>query len=1039
MAQNLEYGIRITADGSVVVSEAGKAKQALKRIGAEAEKSSAVASKFGLAVGAAAAAGAAAFTGLIKRTVDTAAAFDDLSESTGSTVENLSSLANSMAVSGVDMGTFTSLMNKLAVGLSGVDDEGGKAGKALAALGVQSKDPATAMKELAVSLDKYADGANKAALLTAIFGRGAAQYAGVLKDLARDTEMAATVTTDFAAEAENLQKEMARARIEVEALAVSIAGPLTTAVSSFLKMTRESGWSGFFAWLGLSSEDQANADQALAETQDKIARLQKMREELSIDTITNKVNNLLFGDIADIDKQLAVLQARASMLQSIANATTSYITGLNGDNRPDAPKPPSAEHTTKVKKAADTWNEMAAAVRRAYENALNWELAGQKIEDQLNAISAAYAEAYVKERDAYEAQLDKSQEAMRGLVVTMEQEVELLGLSNSQRRLAIALRELEASGIERESAEYAQLEERIRAAIGAEETYAVAESWAQVSASIRDDLTDAFMRAAASGRDFFKSLAASLVNMFSNLVLRPIIQGIVAPVAGSITGALGFSGNAAASGGGSLGGGSLGGIGNLGSLFGGFGSLGSGASISIGNIGSLGFLEGSLANFANIGGQLASGASGIMPAIGMAMPYIAAVAGIGMLVKGILDSNRGGPKSGGFAASGLVGALSNSDGGRWFTPNSADSAMQDLTKGLMTSYAQIIASLGGSGRAGFALGYDTDPQGTAPNRLHAGAFVGGQSVYDAALGDLGRDDAALQAALELESKRALLAALQASELPQQIAAVFNSVAASGASSETIDNLLAFGSAMKTVVDSIGGSVVDDARLAWERSQRSSVEVLRDMGAEVIRLANNMDGSTASMQALASATGDYRAAVVQTLVAIKQIEQDVAAMFGATRNSLEEFGLTPEELYDRYRRDADEAAALLASATDPASVQKLSERINNDINAAFNALGDDGKGQQRDPLLTYLNGIDALAASKLAALSASIGSSTTDPFAAANSALDGAAGKFAAAAGVQADAASTLERAAAKIDAAASRFETAVSTPMQAYVVANEVG
>ncbi len=830
---------------------------------------------------------------------------------------------------------------------------------------------------------------------------------------------------------------MARARIEVDALAVSIAGPLTTAVSSFLKMTRESGWGGFFAWLGLSNEDQANADQALAETQDKIAKLQKMREELSTDTITNKLNNLLFGDIADIDKQLAVLQARAAMLQSVANATTSYITGLNGDNRPDAPKPPSAEHTTKVKKAADTWNEMAAAVKRAYENALNWELAGQKIEDQLNAISAAYAEAYVKERDAYEEQLDKSQEAMRGMVVSMEQEVELLGLSNSQRRLAIALRELEASGIDRESEEYAQLEQRIRAALGAEESYAVAESWAQASASIRDDLTDAFMRAAASGRDFFKSLAASLVNMFSNLVLRPIIQGVMAPAAGSITGALGFGGNALASGiGSSLGAGNLFGLGGTGWL------SGIGDAI-FGGGGGAAFGAGFASPFSTLGsifsgaGEFASGSLALASGLGAAVPIIGGALAIASLA-GLFDS-KGGPKGGGFASAGSIGALPNADNGRWFTPNSGDADMRTAVTASLQSFNQLVASLGGSGTAGFALGYDTDPQGTAPNRLHAGAYVNGQQVYDAALGDLGRDDATLTAALALEAKRSVLAALQASELPQQIAAVFNSVSAAGASSDTIDNLLAFGAAMKAVIDSIGGSVVDDARLAWERSQRSSVEVLRDMGAEVIRLANNMDGSTASMQALASATGDYRAAVVQTLVAIKQISADVAAMFGATRNSLEEFGLSPEALYDRYRRDADEAAALLASATDPASVQKLSERINADINAAFNALGDEGKSQQKDPLMTYLNGIDALAASKLATLSASIGSSTADPFAAANAALDGAAAKFASAAGVQADAASTLERAAAKIDAAASRFETAANTPMQAYVVANEVG
>jgi hypothetical protein len=400
---------------------------------------------------------------------------------------------------------------------------------------------------------------------------------------------------------------------------------------------------------------------------------------------------------------------------------------------------------------------------------------------------------------------------------------------------------------------------------------------------------------------------------------------------------------------------------------------------------------------------------------------------------------KGGPKSGGFASAGSIGALSNADGGRWFTPSSDDKAMQAAVMGTLASYDQMLTSLGGKGSAGFALGYDTDPAGSAPNRLHAGAFVNGQSVYDAALGDLGRDDATLTAALETEAKRSLLAALQASELPAQIAAVFNSVSASGASSETIDNLLQFGSAMKVVVDAIGGSVVDDAQKAWERSQRTGVEVLRDMGAEVIQLAADMDGSAASMQALGNATTAYRQAVVQTLLAIKQISAQVEEMFGATRDSLETFGLDPAALYDRYRRDADAAAELLSTTTDPTQIQKLSERINADINNAFGALDDVGKAQQQGALLDYLDSIAALAQERLLAAGGLTAAGTVDPFAAANAALDGAAGKFDGAAGKMDASAASFATSVDRLDQAVTRFETVVDTPIRAVVVTNEVG
>jgi flagellin-like hook-associated protein FlgL len=242
--------------------------------------------------------------------------------------------------------------------------------------------------------------------------------------------------------------------------------------------------------------------------------------------------------------------------------------------------------------------------------------------------------------------------------------------------------------------------------------------------------------------------------------------------------------------------------------------------------------------------------------------------------------------------------------------------------------------------------------------------------------------------------------------------------------------------MKTAIDAISGSVVDDARIAWERSQRTSVDVLRDMGAEVVRLAGAMDGSAESMQALGQATSEYRSAVGATLLAIRQLGAEMTAMFSTTRDALETYGLSPEALYDRYRQDADAAMAMLASATDPESVRTLAERINADINAAFSALGDDGKSQQKDPLLEYLNGVDAFVQSKLATISASVSSSTADPFAAVNAALSNAASLFQK----QADG---MQGAVDKMDQVVDKMDRVVTnlgqTPLQAYVVTNEVG
>jgi hypothetical protein len=552
----------------------------------------------------------------------------------------------------------------------------------------------------------------------------------------------------------------------------------------------------------------------------------------------------------------------------------------------------------KAAMATDWWlkgmGDIADALKREDDERRKAIDAQAKQNEELNKAVQAGAKI-VEDIDKRTASYEKEIEAMemsKDAILAKEQ-ARLVELKNMA--LAADGYTEEVQAIERQI----DALNRLRGAYGAQDAAkaakAAADEWQRAADSIQNSLTDALMRGFESGKGWAENFVQTLKNLFGSLVLRPIIQGIVAPVAGGVTSM--FSGGASASGGlggaGNLlglgGGGWLSGLGDA--IFGGGGGAAFGAGFSS-PLSTLGSIFSGAGEFAAGGMALASGLGAAVPIIGGALA-IASMAG--------LFDRKGGPKSGGFGSAGAIGALSNSDAGRWFTPNSADAEMQTAVKTTLASYNQMLASLGGKGIAGFALGYDTDPAGTAPNRLHAGAFVGGQSVYDAALGDLGRDDAALTAALETEAKRSLLAALQASELPKQIAAAFNSVAASGASSETIDNLLQFGAAIKAVIDAISGNVVDDAQKMWEQSQRSSVEALRDMGNEVIRLANNVDGSTESMQALGSATADYRQAVLQTLIAIKQISVQVEEMFSATRDSLETFGLDPAAMYDRFRR------------------------------------------------------------------------------------------------------------------------------------------
>ena len=1015
-----------------------------------------------------------------RETISAAAALDDLAESTGSTVESLSEIKNRLRVAGVDAGTFTTLVNKLAVGLSGLDDESTTAARALANMGITTKDPAEALKQLAIKMNEYADGVNKAGNMQAIFGKGAAQYVGPLKDLAKELQTGATVTGEFASNAEEFEKALNRNKIATEAWANAILVDLLPPLTQLLEMTRGNKVSGLFAWLGITEEDTKNVDVALVKAQQSLDKLIEMRDTLSKNTVTNAINNMIFGDLADVNAQIPVAEARVKALKAMADDITKKILDAveAGNKKPDAPPPPKkgATVTREEKQAiADYADEIdrlnmsmlkLAGTDGGYEKtneAANKIIrdvqAGKKVtQEQADAYmrAAAAADALAKAKkaeadeekrigelwktyekqitDAANAEWDMYQKRLQSNMALkdgnddIKTEIATLGMSSQEREIYITRLQLSKAETEGNANAVVLLTEKLelleKRNVG-QSAIEFSQKWAEATRSIGDDLTDMFMRAVGAGRDGFKSLISDLSRWFSNLVFRPIIQGVMAPIAGGISSAL-YGGSAGASGlasgigsgiGNSLfGGNSLLGIGGIGGLFSGSGGIfGAGA---IGNS----FAMGSLGQSLGLSTGIMEGLTPFGTALGSAIPLL----GVGLAIAGMsgLFSSKGGPKAGGFASTGGVGS------DNW-SPSDADATLQGVVGDLQTAFGSALKSMGGSGSANFLLGYDTDPQGTANNRLEASSYVNGQRAYHYWSGDdaLGRDEAALQARMELEGKRAIVAALAASDLPQQIAAVFNAVDPAAMDSAAIDNLLAFGAAMRTVIDAIGGSVIEDANTAWEKANRTSTQTIAALGDEVIRLAGEMDGSVESMQALSTATSEYRAAVVQTLVAIKGIAQQIDEMFGTTRDSLEMFGMSPDQLYDRYRKDADIAYQQLLGASDPETVKALAEKINADIQAAFGVLPDDLKLAQQNPLIAYLDAVNASAQARLAVLSSDISSGTETPFAAASAALTDAAPKFAEAAQASASAANVLAEAAQVILRASSIQLQAAQTPI----------
>lgn len=184
-----------------------------------------------------------------------------------------------------------------------------------------------------------------------------------------------------------------------------------------------------------------------------------------------------------------------------------------------------------------------------------------------------------------------------------------------------------------------------------------AQEWERTANAIEDALIDALMEGGKSGAEYIEGL-------FRTMVLRPIVQAIVAPIAGQVTGALGFGGQSQGSGGfgisptslipgSALGSAALwaGGALGTGTLAGGF-LTGFGTSLASG-AGTLGSLSAGASLFGTAGG----GAAGAGMIAGAALPWIGGALALASLF-GAFDKKPS-DKSAWATINPLTGALSN--------------------------------------------------------------------------------------------------------------------------------------------------------------------------------------------------------------------------------------------------------------------------------------------------------------------------------------------------------------------------------------------
>ncbi len=664
----------------------------------------------------------------------------------------------------------------------------------------------------------------------------------------------------------------------------------------------------------------------------------------------------------------------------------------------------------------------------------------QKIEEERMKFQQESLLSQLKVIDAIEKEIDKQKEVNEEIGKSKE---EILKIKAARLDDAIAIKErliaLDKSlGTETEYTELLRKEaDRLRELSDARNSGAALEAEAERNKKVEKDWIDTFDRIDKTahdvfvnifegGRDAFKrltdTLKSTLLSTLYQMTVRPFIINLVANVTGqqgigqqllNTGGSGGISGTGGISGVGNM-------IGNLfgaGSIFGSASAYaaavpgltsaaaGSQAAILAAQTGSFG--AAGLSATAASGG--ASAASSLLGTIGAAAPYIAAAIAIFQLVKGILDSKRGGPKEGGsfFGEFTAGGQLSREQFDRFYTPNSQDSSLRDVITNVQRGFQQTLTGLGGrASNVTFGLGYDTDPRGTAPNRIGAEVQVGGRSVYSLRDVALGRDQNVLNERLQLESKRIMLAALQASELPEEIKKILNKVEVSTASSDAIDRILKLAGAFREAVVAMGGleKIPERLRSAFENFTGDEAELDRlvkfitvfkqatealnadigkiaderiaaegrslyenyiEQGRVLRELIPNLDESQESLERLTQATVAYRETQISLLVEIEKVKRALGEMFSETRRTLEFSILDQQGKYNFLQKEADRLRDIISTSLDPAEIQRNAQLVNRNILDAFNLLSEQDRQAQLPNFLLRLSEFERLVQDRLA--------------------------------------------------------------------------
>jgi hypothetical protein len=182
----------------------------------------------------------------IRHTAEALADLDDMSQKTGSSVENLSRLAKVAHAFGGDAAAVNVALNNLARGMAGADEESDKTRQALEALGITTdhiaeRDPSAVFIQIAKALQQYHDGAAKAALMTDLFKKSGVDLLPYMNNVANGLELFSSTSEEAAQQGTRFNNQLRLLHVRMDEVKEELVSSMLPVFSDFLEALNEIG------------------------------------------------------------------------------------------------------------------------------------------------------------------------------------------------------------------------------------------------------------------------------------------------------------------------------------------------------------------------------------------------------------------------------------------------------------------------------------------------------------------------------------------------------------------------------------------------------------------------------------------------------------------------------------------------------------------------------------------------------------------------------------------------------------------------------